>query len=64
MSRRHDRLGRGTFHETFNGFTLGADYAFTDSIFGQVEYRYNRFPEKDVGKHSERLAQHVVGMKF
>lgn len=60
----------GTFHENFQGVTIGAgaDYAFTDSIFGRAEYRYNTFFERHFGSLDEKLAQHVVsvglGMKF
>lgn len=59
-----------TIYENFHGVTLGAgaDYAFTDSIFGRAEYRYNAFFERHFGNLDERLAQHVVsigvGMKF
>ena len=60
----------GTFHENFQGVTIGAgaDYAFTDNIFGRAEYRYNAFFERQFGSLDEKLAQHVVsvglGMKF
>lgn len=60
----------GTFYENFHGVTVGAgaDYAFTDSIFGRAEYRYNAFFERHVGRLDAQLDQHVVsigvGMKF
>ncbi|WP_370677333.1 outer membrane protein [Pleomorphomonas sp. PLEO] len=60
----------GTFHENFQGVTVGAgaDYALTDNIFARAEYRYNAFFERQFGSLDEKLAQHVVnvglGMKF
>lgn len=56
--------------ETFNGWTIGAgvDYAFTDSMFGRAEYRYNDYGDKDVGGVNVDLDQHQftigVGVKF
>ncbi|MCL6707973.1 porin family protein [Pseudomonas sp. R2.Fl] len=57
--------------ETLNGWTVGAgvDYAFTDRIFGRVEYRYNDYSEKTVaGFIDTDSEQHVVnvgvGVKF
>ncbi|MBT9368608.1 outer membrane protein [Rhizobium sp. CSW-27] len=56
--------------ETFNGWTVGAgvDYAFTDKMFGRLEYRYNDFGDKDVGGINADFDQHVVnvgiGVKF
>lgn len=42
-------FGAGTQKETFNGYTVGVgvDYAFTDMVFGRVEYRYTNFGDKD-----------------
>lgn len=39
----------GKEKETFNGYTVGAgvDYAFTDMIFGRIEYRYTDFGDKN-----------------
>ncbi|MCS4242617.1 outer membrane immunogenic protein [Rhizobium sp. BIGb0125] len=63
--------------ETFNGFTVGAgvDYAFTDNVFGRVEYRYTNFGDKDFtfgglggGTVNSDLDQHAIriglGIKF
>lgn len=63
--------------ENFNGFTVGAgvDYAFTDMIFGRVEYRYTNFGDKnydfggglgpllnsDIDQHALRVG---LGIKF
>ena len=60
----------GTFNEYFHGVTIGAgaDYAFTQNLFGRAEYRYNKFFEKQVGSLEADVSQHVVsvgvGMKF
>lgn len=56
--------------EMFNGFTVGAgvDYAFTDTLFGRAEYRYNNYGDKDIGTTNVDFDQHQVlvgvGMKF
>jgi outer membrane immunogenic protein len=57
--------------ETYHGWTVGAgvDYAFTDKMFGRVEYRYNDFGGKDIlGLDFDLNHQHVVkvglGVKF
>lgn len=60
--------------ETFNGYTVGVglDYAFTDMMFGRVEYRYTDFGNKDfslggasvnsdVDQHAIRVG---LGVKF
>lgn len=57
-----------------NGWTVGAgvDYAFTNNVFGRVEYRYNDFGSAKFqdasGDLSADLKQHVinigVGVKF
>ncbi|WP_320198179.1 outer membrane protein [Agrobacterium sp. rho-13.3] len=62
--------------ESFNGYTVGAgvDYAFTDLIFGRVEYRYTNFGDKnydfgslgpllngDIDQHAVRVG---LGVKF
>lgn len=63
--------------ETFNGFTVGAglDYAFTDMVFGRIEYRYTNFGDKnfdftgvggpvinsDLDQHAIRIG---LGIKF
>lgn len=50
--------------ETFNGWTIGAgvDYAFTDNMFGRLEYRYNDFGDQDVGGINTDFDQHVVNV--
>ncbi|CDZ49852.1 outer membrane protein [Neorhizobium galegae] len=60
--------------ETFNGYTVGAgvDYAFTNNIFGRVEYRYTDFGSKTfdfgAGTIDADLDQHAIrvglGVKF
>jgi outer membrane immunogenic protein len=57
--------------ETYHGWTVGGgvDYAFTDKMFGRVEYRYNDFGNKDIlGLDFDLNPQHVVkvglGVKF
>jgi outer membrane immunogenic protein len=56
--------------EMLNGFTVGAglDYAFTDNMFGRVEYRYNKFGDEDIGATNVDFDQHQVtvglGVKF
>ncbi|KJF67042.1 outer membrane protein [Rhizobium nepotum] len=60
--------------ETFNGYTVGVglDYAFTDMMFGRIEYRYTDFGDKDfnfggaainadVDQHAIRVG---LGIKF
>lgn len=61
--------------ETFNGYTVGAgvDYAFTDMIFGRIEYRYTDFGDRnydynagpllnaDIDQHAVRVG---LGVKF
>lgn len=60
----------GTFNKYFQGLTIGAgaDYAFTQKLFGRAEYRYNKFFEKQIGTLEADLSQHVVsvgvGVKF
>ena len=61
--------------ETFNGYTVGVgvDYAFTDMMFGRIEYRYTDFGDKDfdIGVGSplnSDVDQHAIrvglGVKF
>ena len=56
--------------KTFNGWTVGAgmDYAFTNNMFGRVEYRYNNFGSENVGATKVDFDQHQVtvgvGVKF
>ena len=56
--------------KTFNGWTVGAgvDYAFTDKVFGRLEYRYTEFGSKDIEGVNVDLKQNAVilglGVKF
>jgi outer membrane immunogenic protein len=56
--------------ETFNGWTVGAgvEHAFTDNLFGRLEYRYNDFGSKTGELGKIELDQHTVkaglGVKF
>lgn len=62
--------GSGKDSKTFNGWTLGAgvDYAFTDKIFGRLEYRYTDFGNKNIDGVKVDLNQNAVvvglGVKF
>ncbi|MBO3762041.1 porin family protein [Ciceribacter sp. L1K23] len=62
--------GAGEDSETMHGWTIGAgvDYAFTDRMFGRLEYRYNDYGDKDIGGTNVDFSQHVVnvglGVKF
>ncbi|MDL2410690.1 porin family protein [Rhizobium calliandrae] len=55
---------------TFNGWTIGAglDYAFTDKIFGRLEYRFTDFGDKHLNGVDVSLKQNAVmvgvGVKF
>jgi outer membrane immunogenic protein len=46
----------------------GLEYAFTDTVFGRVEYRYNDYGSKTIWGTDVDLDQHVVsagiGVKF
>jgi outer membrane immunogenic protein len=56
--------------DTLHGWTLGAgvDYAFTDNMFGRLEYRYNDYSDGDIAGFEPDFDQHVVqvgiGVKF
>ncbi|HEV7436468.1 MAG TPA: outer membrane protein [Pseudorhizobium sp.] len=56
--------------DTAHGWTLGAgiDHAFTDNVFGRLEYRYNDYSNADLGAFDADFDQHVVqvgiGVKF
>jgi outer membrane immunogenic protein len=56
--------------KTFSGWTVGGgiDYAFTDKMFGRVEYRYNDYGDKTIGGINANFDQHVInvgiGVKF
>ena len=72
-----DVAGFGEQKETFNGYTVGVgvDYAFTDMMFGRIEYRYTDLGDKtfdfggagggtinsDVDQHAIRVG---LGVKF
>jgi len=57
-----------------HGWTVGAgvDYAFTNNLFGRVEYRYNDFgketyhtgPITSTGDVSEHVVKVGLGVKF
>lgn len=57
-------------HDTLNGWTIGAglDYAFTNNMFGRVEYRYNDYGHGDLGGSKIDFNQNIinvgVGVKF
>ncbi|GHC79661.1 outer membrane protein [Limoniibacter endophyticus] len=59
-----DIPGVGDFDETFNGWSVGAgvDYAFTDTMFGRLEYRYSDFGDKDIAGFNVEIDQHTVGV--
>ncbi|NTE63473.1 porin family protein [Agrobacterium fabrum] len=65
-----DVPGLGKDEATFNGYTVGAgvDYAFTNNVFGRVEYRYNDYGDKDLQGFNVDVDQHMVkiglGVKF
>jgi outer membrane immunogenic protein len=56
--------------DTMHGWTLGAglDYAFTDTLFGRVEYRYNDYGSGELEGFDTDFNQHVInvgiGVKF
>ncbi|MFN7104296.1 MAG: outer membrane protein, partial [Pseudorhizobium sp.] len=60
----------GSFDDTLHGYTLGAgvEHAFTDNMFGRLEYRYNDFGSGNLGAADIDFDQHVVqvglGVKF
>ncbi|WP_377295710.1 outer membrane protein [Rhizobium sp. SGZ-381] len=57
-------------NKTFSGWTVGGgvDYAFTDKMFGRLEYRYNDYGDKNIAGTNVDFDQHVVnvglGVKF
>jgi len=57
-------------NKTFSGWTVGGgvDYAFTDKMFGRLEYRYNDYGDKNIAGSNVDFDQHVVnvglGVKF
>ncbi|MET3648989.1 outer membrane protein [Phyllobacterium ifriqiyense] len=62
--------GLGKEEKTFNGYSVGVgvDYAFTNQIFGRVDYRYNDYGDKDLQGINVDVDQHAVkiglGVKF
>ncbi|MFB9951364.1 outer membrane protein [Rhizobium puerariae] len=56
--------------DTLNGWTVGAglDYAFTDNVFGRIEYRYNDYGDGSLAGFDTDFNQHVInvgiGVKF
>ncbi|SFB02916.1 outer membrane immunogenic protein [Rhizobium sp. NFR07] len=56
--------------DTLHGWTIGAgvDHAFTDNVFGRLEYRYNDYGSGNLSGADFDLDQHViqvgVGVKF
>ncbi|WJH39373.1 porin family protein [Aliirhizobium terrae] len=56
--------------DTLHGWTIGAgvDHAFTDNVFGRLEYRYNDYGDGNLSGADFDLDQHViqvgVGVKF
>ncbi len=65
-----DVPGLGKDDATFSGYTVGAgvDYAFSNNVFGRVEYRYNDFGDKDLQGVNVDVDQHAIkvglGIKF
>jgi outer membrane immunogenic protein len=70
VSRGYLDAGDGKDTKSFNGWTLGAgvDHAFTEKIFGRVEYRYTDFGSKDIDGVKSDFNQNAVvvgvGVKF
>lgn len=60
----------GNDDDTLNGWTVGGgvDYAFTNNVFGRLEYRYNDYGRGDLlGRNvdfKENIVQVGVGVKF
>ena len=60
----------GDDDDTLHGWTIGAgvDHAFTDNLFGRVEYRYNDYGNGNLAGADVDFNQHVVqvglGVKF
>ncbi|MCK4206952.1 porin family protein [Brucella pituitosa] len=65
-----DVPGLGKAEETFNGYTVGAglDYAFTNNIFGRLEYRYSDYGDKNLQGINVDVDQQTLkvglGVKF
>jgi outer membrane immunogenic protein len=60
----------GKDNDTLNGWTIGGgvDYAFTDNVFGRVEYRYNDYGRGELLGNNIDFKQNIVqvgvGVKF
>lgn len=60
----------GSDTDTLNGWTIGAgvDHAFTDNIFGRLEYRYNDYGRGELFgtnvDYKQNIIQVGVGVKF
>jgi outer membrane immunogenic protein len=56
--------------DTLHGWTIGGglDYAFTDNVFGRVEYRYNDYSDGNLAGFDTDFDQHIInvgiGVKF
>ncbi|WP_180897592.1 outer membrane protein [Martelella soudanensis] len=52
--------------DTVYGYTVGAglDYAFTDNVFGRLEYRYTGYPDQEVVKDLASLAGGTAKFKM
>jgi hypothetical protein len=63
-ARGHVDTPIGSDSATFSGWTVGAgvDYAFTDNVFGRLEYRYNDYGSKDLMGVDTDFNQNVVGV--
>lgn len=65
-----DVPGLGKEKKTLSGYTIGAglDYAFTDKMFGRIEYRYSDYRDKYLQGINVDVDQHAVrfgfGMQF
>lgn len=49
VANAYARTHNVSISDTLFGYTLGAgvDYAFTDNVFGRIEYRYTGYPDQD-----------------
>ena len=61
-ARGHVNSPVGDDDATFSGWTVGAglDYAFSNNIFGRVEYRYDDYGSKDLLGVDSDFNQNVV----
>lgn len=67
---RFEINGGSDAEKTLHGWTIGAgvDHAFTDRVFGRLEYRYNDYGKADVAGVDVDFDQHVInagiGVRF